>query len=244
MSRHHFTDQAADSVLRRVCFDNSGNQRWEPIEDRTPLDDLMDEEPPVDLDNAELNVDLISWPNDNEPAPLELQVLKAEEAAAVAAWARLRMMQWLFGSGPKPREVAMRVFAMAWARYGELTGPMTGNDVAKMFGEGRAAFSARMGRLFGQPVIDRMGTEMQIPGQKNPEASAAYAENARKNTPRAHTAHRDEEEEEREEEFKMMSAEEREAKLAAAKEIHRQREAESDAAFFKKLRADALIKTA
>jgi hypothetical protein len=239
-------DKDADRVLRRVCFDFDGNQRWEPVEDWTALDDLMQEEEPVDFEMATLNAEVIAWPNDNVPAPIELQVLKREEAAAISAWARLRLMQWIFGSGPRPSDIAARVLAMAWARYAELTGPMTGKDIEEMFGQGRAAFSARMERLFRNPVMARLGAdhEMKVPGQKSSASSAAYAENAKKHQPRAKSAHRDQEEEQREEIAGLKGAESRADALITARKLAAEREAEKTEQLFQKMKDQAQGKIA
>lgn len=205
-----------DSVLKRVCFDRDGNSRWQPVEERTPLDALMEEEPPVELQKIEVNGTLLHWPDDDDPVAIGLQALKLSEAAEIAAWARLRLMQWLFGDGPHPMKVSQRAFGLAWARYGELVGPMSGHDIAELHGQGKGGFSAQMRRWFGEPVEARLGEEMQIPGQKSKESRVKYAENARKNTPRR-SLPRSEEERGETERRREGETERRSALLAAQK---------------------------
>lgn len=175
------TDQHEERIqgVLRAAITNHG---WEPIYDRTPLDELMEREAEVEL-SRELADQPYGWPSNSRPE-VEIEALKRSEAAAVAAWARRSLMHWLAGDGMHPFKVQQRFHAMCFARYQELIGPLDGTDFAEIMGQGKGAFSAMMERLFGGPVKAATGVRMIVPGQKSDASRAGYAENARRNKPR------------------------------------------------------------
>lgn len=165
-------------VLRSAITDHG----WEPIYDRTPLDELMEREAEVEL-SREPAEQPYGWPSDDRPE-VEIETLKRNEAAAVAAWARRSLMHWLAGDGMHPFKVQQRFHAMCYARYQELLGPLNGTDLSEIMGQGKGAFSAMMERLFGAPVEAATGVRMIVPGQKSEASREGYAENARRHKPR------------------------------------------------------------
>lgn len=213
-------DARINGVLRKA-YDAGG---WTPVEDHTPLDDLMDAEPEFDMHGDAPDGEW-SWPSEAQP-DLHLQALKREEAAQVAAWAREQQMRWLAGGGMHPFRIVQRFFAMCFVRYGDLIGPLNGTTLAEMLGQGRAAFSAVMRELFGRPCEAKLGVNVKVAGQKPAASSAAYAENARKHKPRQQI-----EGFERSEgvDVKEVMAE-RLRELAAQIEADKQRRTEADAA--------------
>lgn len=172
-------DQRIRDVLRHAYDRHAG---WQPVDDHTPLDELMAAEPEWDME-PDAPAGTCSWPSEQQP-DLELQALKREEAAAVAAWAREQLVRWIAGDGMHPFRIVQRFFALCFARYGDLTGPLNGTALAQMLGQGRAAFSATMRELFGKPGEARLGVRVKVAGQKSAASAAAYAANARKHCPK------------------------------------------------------------
>ena len=166
-------DQRINGVLRKA-FEGHG---WTPVDDHTPLDAMMDAEPEFD-EQADAPEGSYAWPSE-ERSDLELSALKREEAAQVAAHAREQMARWIAGGGFHPFRIVQRFYAICYARYGALLGPLNGTDLADILGQGRAAFSATMKALFGKPVV-----ALKVPGQKSANSYAAYAANAAKHKPR------------------------------------------------------------
>lgn len=171
-------DQRINGVLRKA-FDAHG---WTPVDDHTPLEAMMDAEPEFD-EQADAPEGTYYWPSEEQP-DLELKALKHEEAAQVAAHARQQMARWIAGGGFHPFRIVQRFYALCYARYGDLLGPLNGTDLADILGQGRAAFSAIMKALFGKPVADKLGVTLKVPGQKSANSYAAYAANAAKHKPR------------------------------------------------------------
>lgn len=171
-------DQRINGVLRKA-FEGHG---WTPVDDHTPLDAMMDAEPEFD-EHADAPEGSYYWPSE-ERQDLELSALKHEEALQVAAHAREQMARWIAGGGFHPFRIVQRFYALCYARYGSLLGPLNGTDLADILGQGRAAFSATMKALFGKPVADKLGVILKVPGQKSANSYAAYAANAAKHKPR------------------------------------------------------------
>jgi hypothetical protein len=171
-------DRRINGVLRKV-YDQHG---WTPIEDHTPLDELMAAEVEFDMD-GEAPEGAYAWPNETQP-DLELASLKREEAAQVAALAREQLVRWIAGAGLHPFRLVQRFYALCYARYGDLIGPLNGDCLAEIMGQGRAAFSATMREIFGKPIERKLGVSLKVPGQKTAAAKEKYAENAAKHKPR------------------------------------------------------------
>lgn len=195
-------------VFRRA-FDEHG---WTPAQDRTPLDEMLGREPELDegllaaakvradrhgvsvevylsrlvAGEIEANPDGVAaefYPNGSNQA-VELRSLRYEEAVEVADWARKELFLWLFGSGPHPFRLLQRVYAMAFARFKEVLGPLNMAWLATILGQGRAAFEALFSRLFEDVVVLKEGIRMKVTGQKSAASSAIYAENAREHCPK------------------------------------------------------------
>ena len=171
-------DARITGVLRRA-YDENG---WTPVEDHTPLDELLAAEEEFDA-QPDAPAAAYSWPSTAQP-DLELMALKQEEAAQVAAWARAQLVHWIAGAGMHPFRIVQRFFALCFARYGDLIGPLNGTTLAEMLGQGRAAFSATMREIFGKPIEAKLGVSLKVPGQKSAASRDKYAENARKHKPR------------------------------------------------------------
>lgn len=216
-------DTRINGVLRKA-FDGHG---WTPVDDHTPLDAMMEAEPEFDM-SGEVPDGVYQWPSAEQP-DLELEVLKREEAAQVAAWAREQMVRWLAGSGFHPFRLVQRFYAMCYARYGDLLGPLNGTDLADILGQGRAAFSATMKALFGKPIEAKLGLSLKVPGQKSAKASAAYAANAALHKPRQQLQSSDLEDDQ-EEAVRAESKAAAQERLRTARAAAQQRELDRDAA--------------
>lgn len=118
----------------------------EPVEWRTPLDELM------------LAEEAQGW-------------LSQEEAAMDLAMDFLRRwFDFVFAEGPHPGWVLRRLYALARVYRPDLMLRMNGSHLALLFGESRAAQSFRLRVLF-----DQLGIE-QVPGvSKRRVASGVYA---------------------------------------------------------------------
>lgn len=216
-------DARINGVLRKA-YDAGG---WTPVEDHTPLDELMDAEPEFDM-HGDAPEGGWSWPSEAQP-DLHLQALKREEAAQVAAWAREQQMRWIMGAGPHPFRIVQRVYALCFARYGELIGQLNGTHLAEILGQGRAAFSATMRELFGKPIEAKLGLSLKVAGQKSAKSSAGYARNAAKNKPRQQLATPGLDEAD-ESTLKILDKAAAERRLREARAEHERREIERDAA--------------
>lgn len=174
----HTWEGRIHSTLQRAW----GDHGWVPVTDDTPLEELMNAEPEWDLDPEPAAAEW-AWPSSEQPDVI-LSHLKLEEARQIAAWARRQQVRWLAGDGIHPFRVVQRFYALCWKCYRELTGPLSGADLASMLGQGRAAFQAVMRRLFDDPARLIIGQAVKVEGQK-PEASReAYAKNAAQHCPR------------------------------------------------------------
>lgn len=175
-------ERRIQGVFRKAWVDNG----WSAAVDETPLDVLLQEEYDADRFSDDAG-GLVYWPSEEaaESERMELQSLKREEAAAVASWARERLVQWILGDGLHPFRIVQRFYALLYARYQGYLGPIANETwLAEILNQGRSAFSAVMKRLFTRPVKIKTGVMMLSPGMKSEESRKGYAENARKNTPR------------------------------------------------------------
>jgi len=221
-------DHRISGVLRRA-YDQNG---WTPVEDRTPLDDLMDAEPEWDMD-ADAPGGAYAWPSEQQ-ADIQLQALKREEAAAVAAWAREQLVRWIAGDGMHPFRIVQRFFALCFARYGDLCGPLNGTTLAEMMGQGRAAFSATMREIFGKPSETKLGVKIKVATQKSAAASAKYAASAKRVKPKQRLEV-SELDDEAEQVMEQRDAAADQRKLQEARAAAEQRELEADAAAFERI---------
>lgn len=178
----HDHERRIQGVFRRAWVDHG----WSAANDVTPLDELLREEYEADeLDSEHAAAGSYTWPEEVlESERIELISLKKEEAAAVAAWARRRMVMWMIGEGLHPLTIVKRIYQLLFARYQEFIGPLNMTTLAALVDEGKASFSARMKRLFSREVEIKTGVMMISPGMKNVESKAKYAENAKLHTPR------------------------------------------------------------
>jgi hypothetical protein len=175
-------ERRIQGVFRRAWVDSG----WSAATDLTPLDVLLAEEFEADaLDDQQGSEHGYTWPEETlESERLELMALKKDEADAVAEWARRRLVMWIIGDGLHPLTVVKRVFQLLFARYQEFIGPLNMTTLAELLGEGKAAFSARMKRLFSREVHRKTGVMMLSRGMKSVASKAKYAANAEKNRPR------------------------------------------------------------
>lgn len=184
MSKHSARrhEERIQGVFLRAWVDHG----WSAATDVTPLDELLREEYEADeLDSVHAAGIGYTWPEEVlESERIELMSLKKEEAAAVAAWARRRLVMWLIGDGLHPLTIVKRMYQLLFARYQEFIGPHNMTSLAELVDEGKASFSARMKRLFSREVEIKTGVMMVSPGMKAVEAKAKYAANAKKHMPR------------------------------------------------------------
>jgi hypothetical protein len=175
-------EKRIQGVFRRAYVDGG----WSAATDMTPLDVLLAEEYEADaLDNQQSAEHGYAWPElAVESERLELLSLKKEEADAVAEWARRRIVMWIIGDGLHPLTVVKRIYQLLFARYQEFIGPLNMTTLAELVGEGKAAFSARMKRLFSREVHRKTGVMMLSRGMKSVASKAKYAANAEKHRPR------------------------------------------------------------
>lgn len=110
---------------------------------------------------------------------------RADEVHEVKLAAVRLLMRWL-GQGRDGRlvPVVQRGHSLAFHRYGEISGRLTGEDFACLLGMGRAAFCEQSARFFGEPGEVLLGFRPKVAGQKSAEASEKYAANAAAHCPR------------------------------------------------------------
>lgn len=212
-------DRRINGVLRKA-YDSHG---WVPVDDHTPLEEMLNAEVEFEMD-GEAPDGSYAWPSASQP-DLELMALKREEAAQVAALAREQLVRWIAGSGVHPFRLVQRFYALCFARYGDLIGPLNGNALAEIMGQGRAAFSATMREIFGKPIEAKLGVSLKVPGQKSAAAKEKYAENAARHKPRQQL-NRDQVDEPPAQEQRADA----EARVKAAREAWEARQLERDAA--------------
>jgi hypothetical protein len=106
------------------------------------------------------------------------------EAGAVARLAMGSLVRWVAADGAWGLPALKRFYVLVYYRYRDLAPGMCGDDFARVYGQGRAAWSADAERIMGRPLEDRLGWRPTVPGQKSAESRAAYAENARRHLPR------------------------------------------------------------
>jgi hypothetical protein len=106
------------------------------------------------------------------------------EAGAVARLAMGSLVRWVAAHGAWGLPALKRFYVLVYYRYRDLAPGMCGDDFARVYGQGRAAWSADAERIMGRPLEDRLGWRPTVPGQKSAESRAAYAENARRHLPR------------------------------------------------------------
>lgn len=174
----HQHEQRIRSVISRAYTEHG----WVPVHDPMTMDEMLERDPEVDFSD-EIPDGVYTWPNADQK-DLKLEHLKREEAMEVAEWARRNLMYWLAGDGIHPFQILQRFYALCHARYSDLIGPLNGTWLAEILGQGRAAFSALMHRLFNIPVKLKTGREITLPGQKSVASKKKYADNAKKNKPR------------------------------------------------------------
>lgn len=103
-----------------------------------------------------------------EAMPEDEQAIRAE---AVGDW-----LVWLFGDGPRIEAATKRLFSFARAYRPELVLNMSGEEIAALFGQGRAAESARTRRVI-EPTLKAAGMRCTaLPYQKSDTARRRCAE--------------------------------------------------------------------
>jgi hypothetical protein len=107
-----------------------------------------------------------------------------EEELKIRSEAVNQMLHFLFGDGPHPGCTTRRLYLLAQRLQPELILHMSGAELADMFGETRAAWSARNKRIFTGYLKARGAKGARGRLQKSETAAAKYAEAARGNTNR------------------------------------------------------------
>lgn len=176
----------------RAAHDQNG---WTPVDDRTPAEIMMTQEPEWD-ESHDAPDGPYDYPSSDAHERIELRALKLDEALMIADWARRQQMAWIAADGPHPFRIVQRVFALLFGFYKDLLGPFNGRMLALMLGQGRAAFSATMEALFADESLRKFGLVVKVAGQKSASASQAYAANARKHKPKQQLEGKGDEEQE------------------------------------------------
>ena len=117
-----------DELCHKVIRASVGRGGWVPVDDNTPLDELLR----VTAGGEE----------------------QRDESAARRETIMV-FLQWLVSAGPVPAQVMRRVYAAIHTIAPELLCHMTGADVALMLGETKAAHSWRTLKLFEGKVHAR-----------------------------------------------------------------------------------------
>lgn len=100
----------------------------------------------------------------------------------VAAW-----RNWILQDGPHPAAVMKRVYVFLRATHPESILNLPGTDIAAIFGQGRAAESARCGLLLEKLRKKAGYKSLTMPFQKSATARRKYAEAQRGNRHRANS---------------------------------------------------------
>jgi hypothetical protein len=85
-----------------------------------------------------------------------------------------KFVDWLFQAGPQPSVVLKRLYVYARAARPELLLNMSGAEIAALFGQTRAAESAREKLILGETLAS-VGLTAAFGWQKRPSACAGYA---------------------------------------------------------------------
>lgn len=122
---------------------------------------------PENFTNKELMESMpdLRTPFDELAESEELQDLR-ESACDGAVYAVSALLDWLFWEGPAPDKVAKRAYVLAQALRPEVLPKATCDGVAKVFGETRAATSARVKRVY-QEFISSYGFRVKAPFQRS-----------------------------------------------------------------------------
>lgn len=107
-----------------------------------------------------------------------------EEELRIKTEAAVRMLLFVFQDGPHPGCTMRLLYLLAQRLKPELVLNMSGAELADMFGETRAAWSARMIRLFNGYLKARGARAVKGRTQKSDSAVALYSSAARGNTNR------------------------------------------------------------
>lgn len=168
-----------DAVIGRAfrnngVFDGPNNMPLSELFERSPIPDFaaMTDEQLVDLAcRQSLHVpetagreQIVELLRDAEDANWEAQGLGMRRA-----------LTYIFAGGPKPLDVLQRCYGLAKALNPELVYNMSCEDIAILSGdEGRATVSARIKRLYNEPVSKAGMKGSFLHFQKDSSAVAAY----------------------------------------------------------------------
>ena len=174
-------NQRIEAVFRR-CRSGWENGQLTAVTDDTSLAQLFEESFAAEEFDSETPDGAYSWP-DGRAGDLELEALKLEEANKVAAFARRRFVMWLIGDGMHPYRILQRIYGVLFYSYPEFLGELNETWLAEILGQGKAAFSALIKRLFTKPTMIKTGVMMVSSGMKSVDSRKGYAANALRSLP-------------------------------------------------------------
>lgn len=108
-----------------------------------------------------------------------------DDVREIARGSMRLVCRWLSGCGTGPIQILQRAYALIFYRYKSVGQGMTGHDFAALVRQGRGAFCEETSRWFEEPGLILLGyVPKSSSGQKSPECSDVFAENARTHCPR------------------------------------------------------------
>lgn len=181
-------EERVDATIRHAYRKVRG--RHEAVTCHSPLDDLLAKDPLPDIPamTEEQLLEEAAKQNISVPESADrTEIIELLKDALDANWEQrvkgMRgMMSYCFADGPHPLQVLQRVYAVAKAVYPDLVLGMSCEQLAVLCGDdGRATVSARIKRLYNEPVRKAGMNGSQLPWQKSDSATHTYAEKAKGN---------------------------------------------------------------
>jgi hypothetical protein len=181
-------EQKVESTIRHAYRRIGG--KHEAVTYHSPLDDLLakDALPDVGAMTEEQLLEEAAKQNVSVPESADrLEIIELLKDARDANWEQrvkgMRgMMQYCFADGPHPLKVLERVYAVAKAVYPDLILNMSQEALAVLCNDGgRATVSARIKRLYNEPVARAGMNGSHLPWQKSASAVQTYADRQRGN---------------------------------------------------------------
>jgi hypothetical protein len=85
------------------------------------------------------------------------------------------LLGWVFKDGPHPCAAMKRLYTLAQHYSPRLISNLNGTEIAALFGQGRAAQSARTAMLLNKPMKAQGFRNWKTPSQKGQNTSAAFS---------------------------------------------------------------------
>ena len=108
-----------------------------------------------------------------------------DDVREIARGSMRLICRWLAGCGTGPLQILQRTYALIFYRFKAVGQGMTGHDFAALVRQGRGAFCEETSRWFEEPGEILLGyVPKSSSGQKSPESSEVFRENALTHCPR------------------------------------------------------------